>query len=407
MPNTPDTAQFSPRVGAFPGLLSGVPDQERPAESQLRKVATIALGVAVIVYLGSNLASARQSPELWGHWWWLCALTGRLVFGSGLIIAPWFVGTKTLRNLALAFAGFGLITVAASIPAIALGMTGVLRDTSLYAWGAALSMRPRWVWPYVVTLELTAFVARVLRGGQIAPIIESSLVSFTTMVLVVAIALGLIRSARLRDRLERAHQDAVIRDIGLAAAASERARLGSVAHDNVIATLRAISMGLSTPSADPRRMATNALERLAELEQPCVGNEMPITGVALVDRIRDLSQATAPGSTFSARINGDLTVPASVESAVADACSEALRNSVSHAARGRDVSRTVDVEIGSSTLLVSVRDEGDGFDLESVGAYHFGITRSIIARMASVRGGHARVESAPGLGTTVVLRWSP
>jgi signal transduction histidine kinase len=51
-----------------------------------------------------------------------------------------------------------------------------------------------------------------------------------------------------------------------------------------------------------------------------------------------------------------------------------------------------------------VVDDGVGFDLDAVGAHRFGLALSVLDRMAAV-GGCATVESAPGRGTVVRLRW--
>jgi signal transduction histidine kinase len=45
-----------------------------------------------------------------------------------------------------------------------------------------------------------------------------------------------------------------------------------------------------------------------------------------------------------------------------------------------------------------------GFDPTAVGAYRFGLALSVLDRMAAV-GGCATVDSAPGCGTVVRLRW--
>ena len=91
--------------------------------------------------------------------------------------------------------------------------------------------------------------------------------------------------------------------------------------------------------------------------------------------------------------------------ALAGAAAEALENVARHA---RVDGACVRVRPGSGqdgeVLEVAVVDDGVGFDLDAVGAHRFGLALSVLDRMAAV-GGCATVESAPGRGTVVRLRW--
>ena len=99
----------------------------------------------------------------------------------------------------------------------------------------------------------------------------------------------------------------------------------------------------------------------------------------------------------------DLTAPAAVVRAVAGAAAEALENVARHA--GVDDAR-VDVRRDgeSAGIEVVVADDGVGFDPTAVGAHRFGLALSVHDRMDAA-GGYALVESAPGRGTVVRLRW--
>ena len=100
-----------------------------------------------------------------------------------------------------------------------------------------------------------------------------------------------------------------------------------------------------------------------------------------------------------------VTAPPVVVRAMAGAAAEALENVARHA--GVD-GACVQVRPGSGqdgeVLEVAVADDGVGFDLDAVGAHRFGLALSVLDRMAAV-GGCATVESAPGRGTVVRLRW--
>jgi signal transduction histidine kinase len=91
-------------------------------------------------------------------------------------------------------------------------------------------------------------------------------------------------------------------------------------------------------------------------------------------------------------------VPESVVNALHDAAREALRNILKHAKTTRAV---VCLEGREGVVTVSVRDHGIGFDVHACRA-GFGIENSIHARLAEIGGG-ARIDSAPGQGTRVVL----
>jgi signal transduction histidine kinase len=102
------------------------------------------------------------------------------------------------------------------------------------------------------------------------------------------------------------------------------------------------------------------------------------------------------------------TAPPAVVTALVGATAEALENVRRHAGTGtaRFVLRRGPVstagEVGS--VEVTVADNGPGFEPAAVGPHRFGLAWSVHDRMQAV-GGLATVESAPGRGTVVRLRW--
>jgi hypothetical protein len=81
---------------------------------------------------------------------------------------------------------------------------------------------------------------------------------------------------------------------------------------------------------------------------------------------------------------------------------EALVNVMNHAGTGE---AWVEVSLASADeLRIIVRDEGAGFDRALVGPARLGVRRSILERVAD-QGGHATIQSEPGNGTVVELRW--
>ncbi len=103
---------------------------------------------------------------------------------------------------------------------------------------------------------------------------------------------------------------------------------------------------------------------------------------------------------FSIGVFGEAgTLPEATQSAMVDAAEECMVNAARHAGTDR-----VDVLVSRTGSLVSVliSDAGCGFDPESIPGERFGVRGSVVDRMDEV-GGRARVLSAPGRGTTVVL----
>ena len=81
---------------------------------------------------------------------------------------------------------------------------------------------------------------------------------------------------------------------------------------------------------------------------------------------------------------------------------EALMNVMNHAGTGE---AWVEVSLAAGgELRVIVRDAGIGFDRGLVSPARLGVRHSIIERVTD-QGGHASIQSAPGRGTTVELRW--
>jgi signal transduction histidine kinase len=99
------------------------------------------------------------------------------------------------------------------------------------------------------------------------------------------------------------------------------------------------------------------------------------------------------------------TLPVNVAEAVYSATVQAMVNSMQHAG-GADVGRSLAIRGGSplATVHIVVADTGRGFDSQEVPAERLGLRVSIRERLSKV-GGHARIESEPGEGTTVTILW--
>ena len=208
------------------------------------------------------------------------------------------------------------------------------------------------------------------------------------------------RAGREADRLMQA-QFAAERVAATAAArrAAQRAHWATV-HDTSASTLLMIGLGAVTGSEEwlpgqVRRdigLLDGARDGPPDADAAEVALEPALVDVACAARVR--VEVGCPA---------EVAAPPAVVRALAGAVAEALENVARHAGVG---CARVDVQQGGDPggLEVVVADDGAGFRPDRVGPHRFGLALSVHDRMASA-GGCAAVESAPGRGTVVRLRW--
>lgn len=194
---------------------------------------------------------------------------------------------------------------------------------------------------------------------------------------------------------------------GTAARERERARFAVLIHDAVLSTLLDASRTCSTSPV----LQEQARRTLDQLDATRIsGTEKGLLDAnSAIGFLRAAVHEVNSGIEFTVHRGGndsELRMPLTVAAPVAAALAEAVRNSLRHAGvPGRRVRRAVTVTVGAAGLLVVLRDDGKGFDRNTVPADRLGIAASILGRMRQLPGGAGFVESAPGHGTTVTLMW--
>ena len=155
------------------------------------------------------------------------------------------------------------------------------------------------------------------------------------------------------------------------------------------------------------RMRARAAHELRESESPLLSGELEklvLEGLEPDERARvRIAVELPPGATLGARLD------------FVEVVGPVLRNALDASAPDQLVDLNVQVEAGR--LQVSVRDAGDGMDtatLEHVGEPFFttrppgrgtGLGLFVVNLHLERLGGTLRFQSAPGLGTTVVVEW--
>lgn len=201
----------------------------------------------------------------------------------------------------------------------------------------------------------------------------------------------------------------------IVASSRERERLARDLHDAVTQTLFSASILAEALPAQWEVSPEGALVTLEKLRHLTRGAlaEMrtlllelrpgALTEVGLDSLLRHLGDALT-GSTlvpvFLTIEATDLHLPSDIQVAFYRIAQEALNNVAKHA----DASAVeITLKGGPSEVTLQLRDDGRGFDLESIAPGHLGLT--IMRERAASVGGTLAVESALGQGTRLTLRW--
>jgi signal transduction histidine kinase len=185
--------------------------------------------------------------------------------------------------------------------------------------------------------------------------------------------------------------------------AAERERHRRDVHDTVLQVMESLALPAPADALDPRG-SLDQVRRTARAHalrlRLSLDGDAPAEPGGLEHRLGALAvEMTADGLRVDLVVLAKPTdVSEAVVNALHDATREALRNTLKHAKTAKAV---VCLEARDGVVTVSVRDHGTGFDLGARRA-GFGIENSIHARMAEIDGA-ARIDSAPGHGTRVVL----
>ncbi|WP_410672089.1 sensor histidine kinase [Amycolatopsis sp. cmx-4-68] len=185
--------------------------------------------------------------------------------------------------------------------------------------------------------------------------------------------------------------------------AAERERHRRDVHDTVLQVMESLALPAPGDALDPRG-SLDQVRRTARAHalrlRLSLDGDAPAEPGGLEHRLGALAvEMTADGLRVDLVVLAKpADVPEGVVHALHDAAREALRNTLKHA---RTAKAVMCLEEREGVVTVSVRDHGTGFDTGARRA-GFGIENSIHARLAEI-GGTARIDSAPGQGTRVVL----
>lgn len=190
---------------------------------------------------------------------------------------------------------------------------------------------------------------------------------------------------------------------------AQRRQSARLLHDTVLATLTLLAHSGVGVSADAlREQAAGDAKLLRQLRlgstptPKAVGdyNLQPVEETPLGTTLESVkSRFGRMGLEVSWHGTGQVLLPSHILDAFLLALAECLENVRRHSGVTQ---AHVTITEDETTLRAMVTDQGVGFDIADVGEAKLGFAESVVARLRDV-GGNARLFSAPGAGTTVVL----
>jgi signal transduction histidine kinase len=307
-------------------------------------------------------------------------------------------------------------------------------------WGALTAVAPSFAW---CAVPVAFAVLRVLPFGWAVGVVVA-MVGLLTLAWQrisadvdpvqvagpIGVALLTVLAYRALDLESRARQDLLDRLVDAqqelaeeqrrTGALAERTRLSREIHDSVGQGLSSINLLLQAAEQDWETHASRArehvgtaavtardgLDEVRRVVRDLAPADLDVGGPAsaLPAALERVAVLAPSGPPVEVRVDGDpVQVPPPVAAALVRTARGALANAYEHAQAGRVV---LTLTYHHDEVVLDVRDDGRGFDPEHVharGSRGWGLTG--IQQRAALLGGVALVESAPGEGTTVSVRF--
>ncbi|MCC7128430.1 MAG: hypothetical protein IT192_06420 [Microbacteriaceae bacterium] len=351
-----------------------------------------------------------QMSDLKPVWFWIFAIA---VYGSLLICLVSSIFRRFVKSSSLLVSVSWLVSmacwpIAVTDPQIIAADRPWLWFLCTVATATAAIALP--IWPaigFLIIAPVTFGVVRLTPSAGAAGLGLASMDTFYAILLggAVLLIVALLRDASAEVDLAQATAlSSYAKAVRHHATAVERIQVDSIVHDSVLTTLISAAKADTTEArALAASMASQAIAQLTSAERVSAGRENEVGLNQLVDRIGSTASTLSDSFGFSAIEVGVGSLPITAAEAVHSASVQAMVNSIQHA--GTDKKRQVEVKgIGENGIEVCIRDNGVGFDPDSVPGERIGLRISIVERMASA-GGEAIIRAAPGEGAEIVVRW--
>ena len=271
------------------------------------------------------------------------------------------------------------------------------------AAAGAVVLTRRWRFMFVVALAPLLLMVNATAIGELQFVsVEDVMLDMATNLATIGALTWLLQLAAASDASSTRQRAQAVELAAHQASTRAQHEANSFIHDHILSALIAVANGLPDRAA-LRNSARQALDSLSA--GMAVGS--PVAARTLLNDVAGRVGVMAGDIRINVVLAREHEISPEVAQAITEATLEAVRNSLRHA--GSDdapMTRMVTLTSDACGVTIEVNDNGCGFDPAVAGRGRHGVSGSIIARMQDV-GGRATVDSAPGEGACVTLRWRP
>jgi signal transduction histidine kinase len=317
----------------------------------------------------------------------------------------WIVGIDVLAIAAL-------VLVSTADPNTANSATdyglAAIAGGSVAGVGIMLGTSGGRIFLYVVTL-VTSMLALIIPASQTGYKFHTIGIGVSGWVFCTVLALWLGRIVPQAMRRIANMSDAYRAERAASETEARRRQGARLLHDTVLATLTLLAhSGVGVGEASLREQAGEDAALLRQLRMgfnpnPAVSGEYklrPVEESTLGNTLESVKQRfRRMGLEVTWHGKGQVLLPSDTLDAFLLALSESLENVRRHSGVGE---AHVTITDDDESVRAMVTDDGVGFSVDQIAPGRLGFSESIVARLRDV-GGNARLFSAPGSGTTVVL----
>lgn len=341
------------------------------------------------MWIAIGLILAVQVFNIWNFWIWRGATFGYLLHALIVLAILLLWPLQVQANISVPQDSRPWLWWATGIASMAMGWF----IKSWWSWVYIGAIPLIWVWIHSQPTGGLASWQALLQDSSYLALFPATIIAITQVLRAAANKVDRASELATSAAVERAETDARER---------ERSRIDALVHDSILTTLL-VAANASSPEQSRAAVesAENAIARLREVASDTQESQ----SVSVLAFFKALSKAAVrldPSLQTNASGASDRMLPPDLVSALTDATSQAITNSIQHA--GRNATRLLRLKANTREVKIVVKDDGTGFWVSRVPKNRLGLRFSIIERLESV-GGRVFIDSKPGLGTSIVMEW--